>query len=134
MEFSIKSASPEKQRTGCAVVGIYEGRKLSPSAQAIDTTSRKYLSEVLKRGDHEGKAGTTLLLQKVPHVAAERVLLVGLGRERSFGETAYRGALAAAARALKSTGAADAWVSLTELAVKGRDIGWNIEQAATVLN
>ncbi|HEX4779315.1 MAG TPA: leucyl aminopeptidase [Usitatibacter sp.] len=134
MEFSIKSGSPEKQRTGCAVVGIYEGRKLSPSAQAIDTSSRKYLSEVLKRGDHEGKAGTTLLLQKVPHVSAERVLLVGLGRERSFGEAAYRGALAAATRALRSTGAADAWVSLTDLTVKGRDLAWNIEQAVMVLS
>ena len=36
MEFSIKSGSPEKQRTGCVVVGVFEGRKLTASAQAID--------------------------------------------------------------------------------------------------
>ena len=32
MEFSIKSGSPEKPRTGCVVVGVYEGRKLSAAA------------------------------------------------------------------------------------------------------
>src|SRR6185312_8867122 len=134
MEFSIKSSSPEKQRTGCVVVGVFEGRKLSASAQALDSASRKYVSEVLRRGDHEGKAGTTLLLQKVPHVPAERVLLVGLGRERAFAEAAYRGALAATARALKGTGAAEATVCLTELNVKGRDMAWKVEQAAIVLS
>ena len=33
MEFSIKSGSPEKQRTGCVVVGVYEGRKLTAAGQ-----------------------------------------------------------------------------------------------------
>jgi leucyl aminopeptidase len=33
MEFSIKSGSPEKQRSGCVVVGVFEGRKLSASAR-----------------------------------------------------------------------------------------------------
>jgi len=134
MEFSIKSARPDKQRSGCVVVGVFEGRKLSAPAQALDNASRKYLSEVLRRGDHEGKAGTTLLLQKVRQVAADRVLLVGLGREREFGEAAYRGALAATARALKGTGAADATVSLTELAVKRRDTAWKVEQAVLLLS
>jgi len=134
MEFSIKSARPDKQRSACVVVGVFEGRKLSAPAQALDNASRKYLSEVLRRGDHEGKAGTTLLLQKVRQVAADRVLLVGLGREREFGEAAYRGALAATARALKGTGAADATVSLTELAVKHRDTAWKVEQAVLLLS
>ena len=134
MEFSIKSASPEKQRSACVVVGVFEGRRLSAPAQALDNASRKYLSEVLRRGDHEGKAGTTLLLQKVRQVAADRVLLVGLGREREFGEAAYRGAIAATARALKGTGAADVTVSLTELDVKRRDTAWKVEQAVILLS
>ena len=134
MEFSIKAGSPDRQKTGCIVVGIYEGRKLSASAQALDSASRKYLSEVLKRGDHEGKAGSTLLLQKIPHVAADRVLLVGLGREREFGEAAFRGAIGATARALKGTGAVDAWISLTDLDVKRRDSGWKVEQAVMLLS
>ena len=133
MEFSTKNISPGKQRSGCVVVGIYEGRKLSPSAQAIDSASRRHLSEVLRRGDLEGKLGSTLLLQKVRGALAERVLLVGLGREREFREGAYRTAVNAAIKTLRNTGAADATFCLAELAVKGRDIGWKIEQAVTCI-
>ena len=48
MEFSIKSGSPEKQRTGCVVVGVFEGRKLSAAAHDIDVASRNYLGDVLR--------------------------------------------------------------------------------------
>ncbi|MFZ3323193.1 MAG: leucyl aminopeptidase [Usitatibacter sp.] len=134
MEFNIKSGSPEKQKSGCVVVGIYDGRKLSASAQSIDATSRHYLAGVLKRGDLDGKLGSTLLLQKVPHLAADRVLLVGLGREREFNEAAYRTAVTSAARALKGTGAAEATVCLTELALKRRGAGWKVEQAVMLVS
>ena len=133
MEFTIKSGSPEKQRAGCVVVGVYEGKKLSPSAQSIDKASSKYLADVLRRGDHEGKLGTTLLLQKVRGVTAERVLLVGLGREREFGENQYTKALTAAIRALRVTGAADATVCLTELHMKRRETGWKYGEYASPL-
>jgi len=36
VEFSIKSGSPEKQRSACVVVGVFESRKLSLSAEVID--------------------------------------------------------------------------------------------------
>ncbi|MGZ5038705.1 MAG: leucyl aminopeptidase [Usitatibacter sp.] len=129
MEFSIKSGSPEKQRSGCVVVGVFEGRKLSPSAEAIDGVARRYLGDVLRRGDHDGKLGSTLLLQKVPQIPADRVLLVGLGRERDFHEAAYRSALVAAVKALRATGAAEACLCLPELALKRRDIAWKVEHA-----
>jgi leucyl aminopeptidase len=129
MEFSIKSGSPEKQRSGCVVVGVFEGRKLSAAAQAIDGASRKYITEVLRRGDLEGKLGGTLLLQGVPKVPAERVLLVGLGRERDFAENAYRAALGATMRALRSTGASEVALWLTDLPLKRRDTAWKVEHA-----
>ena len=129
MEFSIKSGNPGKQRTGCVVVGVFEGRKLSFSAQAIDDASRHYIAEVMRRGDHDGKAGTTLLLHKIPQITADRVLLVGLGRERDFHETAYRSAIATAVRALRTTGASDATFCLTELPIRHRDTAWRVEHA-----
>ena len=128
MEFNIKTGNPEKHKTGCIVVGVFDGRKLSPSAESLDRASRKYLTEVLKRGDHDGKSGSTLLLQKVPHVPADRVLLVGLGRASEFNEIAFRAAATAAARALKSTGATDATICLSA-PLKHRSTGWKVEQA-----
>ena len=86
MEFSIKNGNPEKQRNDCVIVGVYEGRKQSYAAAAIDTASSGYLAGILRRGDMSGKLGSTLLLHSVPGTMTDRVLLVGLGKEREFGE------------------------------------------------
>ena len=132
MEFSIKGGSPEKQRSACVVVGVFELRKLTGPAQAIDQASGGYLAEILRRGDMEGRLGTTLLLHKVPHTAGERVLLVGLGKEREFRDKEYRDAVRAAIRALNETGATDAALYLTELPLKKRNSTWRIAQATVV--
>jgi leucyl aminopeptidase len=127
MEFTVKTGSPDRPRTGCIVVGVFDGRKLTPAGKALDAASRGHLAEVLKSGDLEGKVGTTLLLHKVPRVGADRVLLVGLGRERDLAETQFRAALTAAMRALRGTGTAEVTFPLSTT-VKGRDIGWMAEQ------
>jgi leucyl aminopeptidase len=129
VEFSIKSGSPEKQRTACVVVGVFEPRKLSLPAEMIDNASRGYLSELLRRGDMEGKAGATLLLHKAPGTEADRILLVGLGKEREFREKEYRNAIATAVKTLNETGGFDGTLYLTELAVRKRDVAWRIRQA-----
>ena len=79
-EFSIKSGHPEKQRSACVVVGIYEPRRLSDVAKRVDEVSEGFLSSILRRGDLEGKIGQTLLLHNVPGTLADRVLLVGWQR------------------------------------------------------
>ncbi|MDX9951658.1 MAG: leucyl aminopeptidase [Methylophilaceae bacterium] len=132
MEFSIKSGNPEKQRSDCLVVGVYESRKLSVAAEALDTASNGYLTTVLKRGDLAGKAGSTLMLHSVPGLPAERVLLVSLGKERELDEKHYRQAVRASVKAVNSSGAADAVSFLAEIAVRKHDIGWRVAQLAEV--
>jgi len=44
MEFSVKSGSPEKQRSACIVVGVFEPRRLSPIAEQLDKISDGYIS------------------------------------------------------------------------------------------
>jgi len=132
VEFSIKSGAPQTGASGCLVVGVYEPRKLSSAAAGVDRAARGYLARVVRRGDMQGKPGTTLLLHSVPGVAAERVLLVGLGRERDFREKRYREAIAAAVRALNATGADEATLHLTELAVGRRDSAWKVAHAVAV--
>ncbi|MGH8753024.1 MAG: leucyl aminopeptidase [Burkholderiales bacterium] len=132
MEFSIKIGGLEKQRSACVVTGVFTPRKLSPSASLIDRVSGGYLSGITRRGDMQGKAGSTLLLHNVPRIASERVLLVGLGREQEFNEQKYLDAVRAAVRALNETGVPEAVLSLAELPVKKRDIAWKILQTVLV--
>ena len=86
IEFSIKTDNAEKQRTDCVIVGVYESQKLSKTAQDIDTASTGYISNILKRGDMDGKLETALMLHNVPGTKSERVLLVGLGKKEEFSE------------------------------------------------
>ncbi len=129
LEFSIKSGAPEKQRSACVVVGVFDSRKLSAPAVDVDRASDGYLSEILRGGDMDGKAGSTLLLHRVPHILADRVLLIGLGKEREFHEKAYRDAIACAVKTLRDSGSMEAVVYLSEIPVRKRDVRWNIEQA-----
>ncbi len=132
MEFNIKSGSPEKQRVACVIVGIYETRKLTLAADLLDRISNGFISDVIRRGDMEGKLGSTLLLHSVPHTLCDRVLLVGLGKEREFRAKEYREATRAAVRALGQTASGEAVSYLSELTVKKHDVEWMIEQACVV--
>ncbi len=132
MEFSIKSGSPEKQRSACIVVGVFEPRKLTLAAELIDNAAGHYLSDIIRRGDMDGKAGSTLLLHNVPATLSDRVLLVGLGKEKEFREKEYGDAIRGAVKALKETGAVDGTLFLTEIAVRKHSPGWRIRQAAII--
>ncbi|NKB35902.1 MAG: leucyl aminopeptidase [Gammaproteobacteria bacterium] len=134
MEFSIKSGSPEKQRTACIIVGIHEPRKLSAAAKSIDAASKKALSNLIRRGDIEGKIGQSLLLHNVPGMLCDRVLLVGCGRERDLDELQYCKIIENSIKALNTTGSSDAVSYLSELNVKGRDHNWKISLGVETIN
>ena len=132
MEFSIKSGSPEKQRSACIVVGVFENRKLTLPAASIDKAANGYLSEIVRRGDMDGKAGSSLLLHAVPATLCDRVLLIGLGKEKEFREKEYSIAIRNAVKALSETGATDGTLFLSAIAVRKCSIDWRIRQAAIV--
>ncbi len=132
MEFSIKQSSPEKQRSGCVVIGVYEGGKLSTAAQLVDKAAARHLSGLVSRGDMNGKVGSTLILHHVANISAERVLMVGLGKADEFAAKQFIDVLRAAFGTLQKTACKDAALYLTDLPVKGRDEAWNIMQTVLV--
>ena len=132
MEFSIKSGSPEKQRSACVVVGVFESRKLTLPAELLDKASGGHISDIVRRGDMEGKAGSTLLLHNVPATLCDRILLVGLGKEKEFKEKEFASAIRTTVKVLNETGAFDASIFLTELPVRKRSIAWRVRQTAII--
>ena len=131
MEFSIKALSPETAKTGCVVLGVYAGARgageLTPPARRVDQAAKGAVRAALH--DLAGRVGATLLLRRLPGVAAERVLLVSLGERREFGERPFRDAVRAAAAALRELGAKDAALFLAEVKVAERPLAWNVRQA-----
>ena len=128
MEFSTKFAAPEKQPTACIVTGVFESRKLSRATDALDKASHGQIRELVRSGDMDGKTGSTRLLYRLRGVSAERVLLVGLGKEKEFGEKQFRDCARAALSVVRETGARDVCLYLAELQVPGRDAAWKARQ------
>jgi leucyl aminopeptidase len=126
VEFSIKALSPETAKTGCVVLAVHKDAELSPAARRVDQASKGALKRAAR--DLSGKAGSTLLLHALPGVAAERVLLVGLG-DKPAAEAAYRSAVRAAANALKSMDLKDAALFLVDAKVGAKSLSWNVRHA-----
>jgi leucyl aminopeptidase len=122
MQFSIKDAKPDQLRTTCLVAGVFAGGKLTPTSQALDKSGHGYLSKLIDDGAFEGRSGQTLLLFKVPGIAAERLLLLGLGKEKEFNLQSYRKAAYQAVRALNDSGIKEAASTLSLFAVHGTDV------------
>ena len=134
MEFSIRALAPEKAKSGCLVLAVFAGSNstgaLTHAAQLADRAAKGALRRVLAQGDLAGKTGSTLLLQKIPGLAAERVLLVSLGERGEFGVSAFRDAIRGVATALKGIGARDAALYVADLVVRGRGLPWTVRNAA----
>ena len=132
MQFSTKRGAPEMRATPCIAVGVYAGRKLSAAANALDRASQGALRQILGRGDMEGKLGSSLILYRLPGVAAERVLLVGLGEEADLHEREFRDAARAAVKAAQETGAGTLTLCFADIRAGRRDALWKARQIALV--
>jgi leucyl aminopeptidase len=135
MDFSIKPIDAKTglagAKTGCLVVGVFEDKKLAAGARELGREGA--LAAALKSGDLSGKTGATLLLRGLPGVAAERVLLVGLGAEQEIADKSFVSALQAAGRVLATLGAGDALLALPFDGVRNRDAAWALRAAVLAL-
>jgi len=134
IEFSAKTTPSDKHRGSCLILGVYESRRLTPQAEAVNALSDNHLSEHLKTGDMDGKIGQSSLLYKVPNIPAERVLLIGCGKERELNEAGFKKIITALTGVLQNTGITDAISQLTDLHIKARDLHWHIRTTIETLN
>ena len=134
MDFSIKSYDAKNPisalKTGCIAVAVFEEGKLSREAKSLD--AKGLVSAAIKSGDISGKPGATLLLRNAS-ATAERILLVGLGKEGDISDKNFNSALQAVARSFASLGAADAVLALPFNQVKNREPGCAIRSSVLAL-
>ena len=126
MDFKVSKVAPGKERVSCIVVGAFEAHRLSPSAEVINKASGRELARLVRRFDLRGDAGDTLMVNNLPEVAAERVLIVGCGKKGSMPPSRYRKLVSAAVQKLMEAGVKDAVMCLGELQVDDRDIYWKV--------
>jgi leucyl aminopeptidase len=135
MDFSIKTFDARttlaQAKTGVIVVGVFENKVMTAAAAGLDGDGA--ITAAIKSGDITGKAGSTLLLRSAASANAERVLLLGLGKEEPVTPKDFTTAVQALARMLSTLGAADALVSLPFDRVREREAGWAMQALVLAL-
>jgi len=127
MKFRIKTGAVEKQRCQCVVAGVFANKKLSGTAETLDKAMGGRIKALVKQGAIKGERGKARLLFDADGLAANAVLIVGLGEAEEFGPRAYREGVQAAVAALNEGGIKDAlFLMTTEYPDKDDPIYWGV--------
>ncbi len=129
MQFPVKSASAADEKVGALVLGVREGRVLDDGGRAIDGLSKGHLAAALSGSRFEGRSGQHLMLFRVPGVAADWVLLVGMGPAKDLSSKPLRRAAAKAAKVLDEAGIAKAATLLANRGDQARALVEATEEA-----
>ncbi len=132
MKFSIETTLPEKSPSDCLVVGIYENGDFTPTAKRLDKLTRGYLTNILKKGEIQGKISQTLMLYHLPNLSIERVLLVGLGKTTELSPSSFRKIVYSSIKTLAQGKVTKAILSLAELTVEQQDTAWKVKQMVEI--
>lgn len=118
MEISVKTVNLETVKSPCLVVGVSDKRKLTDSAVQVDTISKGFIGNLLRRGDITGAIGDSLMLHDVTGLKVERVLLVGCGKESELTHQKYQTIITNASDTLSKANIKNAIFSLADLTSK----------------
>ncbi len=129
LQFSLISTAPETVDTACVVVGLYEGGVFTSAAARVDGAAGGAIKRQVESGDITGKSGACTVLFAPAGVAAQRVLVVGLGAQKSFDAARFQKVSLEAIRALGRLPVDRAVSYLTEVEVPGRDAAWRARTA-----
>ena len=89
-------------RGDALIVNLFEGvTKPGGATGAVDQALGGLISHAIAQGEFQGKAGTTLLLHTQGKLKADRVLVVGLGKQEKCGPDAVRSVTGEALRLLR---------------------------------
>lgn len=114
------------------VLGHFDDDALPPATAEVDSATGGLIQRARARGDARPRLAQIALLRYPAGIAAERILLVGLGKRAEFDALAFRAALDAAHAGLREVPAVRWGNALAGLAIPGRSEGWAVRQ--TVLS
>ncbi|HEX9077454.1 MAG TPA: leucyl aminopeptidase [Anaerolineae bacterium] len=106
MELKVQAGDIANWKGDGIVVNLFEGVKTPAGATAaVDKALGGTLAKLIEKGDIKGKLGSATVVHTVDRLPADRVCVVGLGKESEFTVDRSREAAANGAKALRSAGA-----------------------------
>ena len=121
MEFPVKTGSPARHKTACAVIPIFEDAGLSGVGKELSHPLKRLITTLKKKKEAPIKLGSTCLIPLIRGTTIQKTLLVGCGKAAKFDGKNFKEATLAAANALKDAEVKEAINYLGYLPVKGLD-------------
>jgi leucyl aminopeptidase len=120
MQFDVWSKALPDLSVDCIAAGVFEDGKLGTEGAALDKATGGRIKAVIGRGDFSGRSGETLLMSEAG-LKSTRVILVGLGAERSYNRKVWRRSCSAALTAAARTRIRSVALALERPAAKDLD-------------
>jgi leucyl aminopeptidase len=121
MKIRVAAGKIDKLKTEGAVLLLFAEEKPGVVAGRIDKALGGTIARLVKRGDFKPKPGGVHLLYPEGRIAAERLVLAGLGKREDFDLNRLRQAAGKAARHLRAAGAADITISFDGTGLEAED-------------
>ena len=129
ISFQVKKLDATRFNTACVIVPIFAEGKLSAAAEAIDKASGGVIKKLIKRRDADGKLGQLCLLPHVEGIHAERVLLLGCGKQGELQTKQFLTLVQKLLGHFRQHPGTDLTLFIDDLAVQDQDRRW---QAKTI--
>ena len=130
MKLMVNKGAPLQQKTPCLVLGVIEGQLKTPLLQQLDKSFAGALARATRTKEFTGSKGQSLLLHAAKGLAAERVLLLGLGKENSVDLVGLRRAASRAAQLLAEKQVASFVLGLAQVPVKKSTLAERLQAVA----
>jgi leucyl aminopeptidase len=125
MQFIATTQTLAELNKDCVVAFVAADGELGVVAQELDQACNGLVTKIIEQGDFTGKQGQTLLLPVVDGLAAQRLLLVGVGKADELNDGKYRSLITGMINAVKGSKISSLALNLDEVALKdSRDNAW----------
>lgn len=128
MQLSLSSTPVTKVESACVVIAATEDGPLSPSASEIDQAGEGRLARMLESRDINTSLGKSTMLHGYPGIAADRLLVIGLGKAEKLDRARWDRACLAAGKTLRDHPVTECHVFAHDLEFNGVEAGWRLRQ------
>ena len=129
IRFQVIDTDADATRADCIVVGITPGG-LTRSANLLNRSCDGVIRQAMRQGDIKGKPGECLYLYPKDGALSKRILVVGCGENDKRDSSTWDRIISTACNSLNKGGTRNAAFYLTECKVKGRNLEWQLQDAA----
>ena len=127
MKITVKKGNALKQKTSCLVLGVFVGKYREEQLLQVDQQVGGALDRATRSKEFTGRKGETLLLHGGSTALAERILLVGLGKEAGFSLHSLRQTSSSVAKLLAEKQLGSFLLALPEVPIKKTDLAERIQ-------